>query len=543
MKSILHSFDTIFAVMAALHSSTFQKTSISGALLQRAVSVLLKGRDRIPVGDSALRHSQSKILSNLLRYLAPTARGQALGLDRLAKLPESLRTQAFRELPVEHYNDVAAFIDRTAKGESNVLFPGKALALAQTSGTTSAQGSGERYIPQSKRLLAQHARGATTALSRLTRATGSSLFGGRLLMLGGSTNLVSNEWGIPVGDLSGITVSRIPWILSSLYEPGRKLALESDWTKKVQGISSKLCREDVRLVSGIPSWTQVLFQEVCQTRNCPAIREAWPSLEAFIHGGVSIDPYLPMLAEHLSPQTWMMEVYPTSEAFIAVGSRPWRLEEGRAPDLELLTSHDLYFEFLREDLVDRPDLAVGAEALEVGALYRVLLTTPGGLVRHQIGDLVEGTGPGRIRFAGRIKLRLSVFGEHVEGSQLSEALAQACLATDSTVVEWHVAPVLPTSIDPRGRHEWWVEFGRPPKDVERFRGVLDDVLQRTVLDYQAHRTGDVQLLAPTLNILPPGTFQKALRRRGQLGGQHKVPSAWNDRSWADLLSQTLGDPS
>lgn len=524
---------------AATVRDDFRRTGVLGSFLGSVAPHLLGWQDRRPRGRDEIRTSQNAILERLLRHLAPTGRGASLGLGRIAG-SKGFVVERFRELPVEHYADIASEIDACARGERNVLFPGRAVALAQTSGTTSEANTGERYIPQSRGLLSHHARGGTAALSRLGQAAGPELFGGRMLMLGGSTKLERNPAGIPAGDLSGITVSRIPWFLASFYEPGRKLALESDWSAKVRGIARRLVHADVRLVTGIPSWCQVLFQQVCEMGGAHRLREVWPGLRAFIHGGVSIDPYLPMLREHLAPDTWMMEVYPSSEAFIAVGSRPWRLDEGVAPDLELLTAHDVYLEFLREDLSDRPHLAVGAHDLEPGGLYRVLLTTPGGLVRHQIGDLVEGRGPGTIRFAGRVKGRISVFGEHVEGARLAEALAEACRATDSVVCEWHVAPVLPTARDPRGRHEWWVEFLRPPGDPTRFEAVLDEVLQRGVLDYQAHRAGDVQLLSPTLRALPKGTFHRALQAEGRLGGQHKVPTAWSDRRWADLLSRFSG---
>ena len=471
---------------------------------------------------------------------APTAHGRDRWLHRL--VGKSCLVERLRELPLEQYQDISPYVERAAHGEPNVLFPGRAVALAQTSGTTSDRTSGERYIPQSARLLAHHSRGGAAALTRLARVAGPDLFGGRMLMLGGSTALQTNAWGIPSGDLSGISVSRIPWFLRPLYEPGRALALESDWGAKVRGIATRLARADVRLVTGIPSWCQVLFDEVCRQRGVESVREAWSGLKAFVHGGVAMDPCIPMIRQHLPPETWMMEVYPASEAFLAVGARPWRLSEGRTPDLELLTAHDVYLEFLRDDLADRPDLAVGAADLEPGALYRVLVTTPGGLVRYQVGDLVEGRGPGLVRFAGRVKARISVFGEHVEGSRLAEALAEACNTTNSVVHDWHVAPVFPTERDPRGRHEWWVEFDHAPVDPAHFEAVLDEVLDRTVLDYQAHRANDVQLLAPRLRALPPGTFQKALRRKGQWGGQHKVPTAAGHREWADLLSQCLEEP-
>lgn len=475
-------------------------------------------------------------MARILHHLAHSGNGRAFNLGPLSRIHgEALRDAFRRHVPVHRYADLEAQIDRIARGESDVLFPGKPVALAQTSGTTSAQGVGERWIPQTRSLLEHHSRGGIAALDRLMDSTGPAPLSGRALFLGGSTSLERNAWGVPTGDLSGITVDRIPWILEGIYEPGKEIALETDWTRKVERIAAKLAHADVTLVSGIPSWCAVLFEAVCRQRGVDHLREAWPNLRAFIHGGVSIEPYLPLLRRHLDPSTWMEEVYPASEAFLGIGSRAWRLSEDRAPDLELLVNHGVYLEFLPEGGTDSVE-AVGAESLRPGTLYRVLVTTPGGLLRYELGDLVEGRGPGRVRFAGRVRTRISVFGEHVEAAQLAQALARACAQTDSVVTEWHVAPVLPEAGNPRGSHEWWIEFAKAPTDRDAFARSLDEFLRANVIDYDAHRKGDVQLVAPVLRTVSPGTFHRALATLGKLGGQHKVPSAWNDRTWADRLS-------
>ncbi|MBK8801268.1 MAG: GH3 auxin-responsive promoter family protein [Fibrobacteres bacterium] len=480
--------------------------------------------------------SQSRQLRRILRSLVGTESANTSPLRELSRLAGEDLLEAFRrQVPLRQYGDVASAIDRMRRGERDVLFRGKATALAQTSGTTSAEGSGERWIPQNKPLLDHHAKGGMTSLARLLESSGPGVLDGRLLMLGGSTALTRNEAGIPVGDLSGITVDRIPWFLEGLYEPGRDLALESIWSRKVERIAQRLCDQHVTLVSGIPSWCLVLFEAICQRRGVHRLGEAWPGLRAMIHGGVSIDPYLPLLAEHLPRECLLMEVYPASEAFLAVGTRAWSPREGHAPDLELLLDHGTYLEFLPESESD-PTQAVDARKLEKGGLYKVLVTTPGGLIRYEIGDLVEGRDPGRIRFAGRVRTRLSVFGEHVEGTHLSEALASASQATNSVVREWHVAPILPAPGSPWGAHEWWIEFERPPADTAALARCLDDHLRRTVLDYDAHREGDTQLLPPRVRVVSAGTFLRTLASRGKLGGQHKVPTAWPDRTWADSLT-------
>lgn len=434
------------------------------------------------------------------------------------------------------YADVADLVERVAANEPDVLFPGRPLALAQTSGTTRHAGAGERLIPQSERLLRHHASGGLVALARALRAGGPRLAAGRYLMLGGSTALMPNAAGIPVGDLSGICATRLPRLLRQYYEPGLSIALEQDWGRKIERIVDRCAARDVRLIAGLPSWCLVLFAAVCEQRGVARVREIWRHLGVFVYGGHAIEPFLPALREQLSPTTQMLEVYAASEALVAVGERAWALSEDHPAALELLCDCGVYLEFVPDG--GRASEAVGPDEIEPGQTYVLLVTTPGGLVRCEIGDRVLGVGPGLIRFAGRVRMQLSVCGEHVEGCALAAALEHACSLTDATVRAYHVAPLLPAPDSPRGAHEWWVEFGRQPQDGGRFAGALDAYLREHVLDYAAHRQGDAQLLAPRVVAVPVGTFERYMRSLGKLGGQHKVPQAWPDRTVADQLARS-----
>jgi hypothetical protein len=362
------------------------------------------------------------------------------------------------------------------------------------------------------------------------RATGTQALNGQVLMLGGSTALTPNAYDIPVGDLSGIIAARVPSWLRPLYEPGLDIALESDWETKLNRIAERCGEQDIRMVTGIPAWCMMLFDRICRARHLSRARIAWPNLSGFIHGGHAITPFIPNLREHLSPDTHLMEVYPASEAFIAIGSQTWTLAEKQAPALELLTHHGVYLEFVPQDGGD----AVGAEGLEPGRMYRVLVTTPGGLIRYQIGDLVEGVAPGFIRFAGRIKTRLSAFGEHVEGVHLDGAITQACQFSRGEINYYHVAPKLPTRENPVGAHEWLIEFSHPPSSLKVFADSIDHYLRTHVIDYDAHRSGG-QISSPIVTIVAPGSFHRFLATSGKMGGQHKVPQAWNDRNFAEQI--------
>jgi len=501
---------------------------------------------RPPQGATAIATAQDRILHRLLRQLAPLAIGQQLGLPRLRAA--STPADAFRHLPISEYADYEPLIARCATGERGVLCRGAALALAQTSGTTRSSASGERFIPQGSRLLRHHRQGGAAALARALEAAGADTLAGRLLMVGGSTAL-DHRHAVPMGDLSGIAAARLPGWISGRYEPGREISAISSWEERLEAMATRCAQRDVTLAAGIPSWMLVVFERIARARGVARCEEAWPHLRLVVHGGHAIEPCIPALRAHLGDETWMMEVYPASEAFIAIGARPWRLGDAQTPPLELLTDHGVYLEFA--PVGGAPEDCVTAAEIERGGVYRVLVTTPGGLVRYQVGDLVRAEGPGIIRFSGRIKTRISVFGEHVEGIELTRALAAACQATGAEVAHYHVAPCLPSAQEPRGAHEWLVEFthhqrsgpGDAPEAAfaRDFTAAIDRHLIDHVLDYAAHRRGDGQLLPPRLTRVPAGAFARVLARQGRCDAQRKVPQAWPDRSFADSLTTAIAE--
>ncbi len=483
-----------------------------------------------PTRSGEIRAAQQRIRRRLVHLLAPRAIGAQLGLPGVAAAAD--QDEAFRHLPVTEYADYQALIERTGAGESGLLFPGRAKALAQTSGTTRDANAGERFIPQSSRLLRHHRRGGAAALARALGATRTKVLAGRLMMVGGSTSLDTRR-AVPMGDLSGIAAARLPAWIRHRHEPGPEVSGIPDWQTRLEAITARCARRPISLVAGIPSWMLVVFERIARARGVARLGEAWPQLELLIHGGHGIEPFVEPLRSHLSDDTWMMEVYPASEAFIAIGARPWRLGEGAPPPLELLSDHGAYLEFLPEGAPG--EAAVGAERLEAGGIYRLLVTTPGGLVRYQVGDLVRAEGPGLVRVAGRVKARISVFGEHVEGFELARALASASASEEAAVANYHVAPVLPSASEPRGAHEWLIEFSKAPLDLGRFAAAIDRHLRSNVLDYDAHRQGDGQLLPPRVRALPAGSFAAFLATRGKMDAQRKIPQAWPDRSIADQL--------
>lgn len=480
----------------------------------------------MPASSVSIRFAQSRQLARLVRRLAPTACGQAHGLAQLDPGAGDLVERFRAQVPEREYADLEPFIRRAGQGEAGALSPERPVALAQTSGTSRGAGAAERYIPQDAALLAHHRRGGLKALIKVAFQA-PSVLGARMLMLGGCTTLDASG-PVPSGDLSGIAAAGLPWWIRHRYEPGAEISAIPDWNRRLDAVAARCAGQNLRLASGIPAWLLMLFDRMRQ-QDRPR-----PPIKAVIHGGHGVEPFIPALLSHLAPATVMQEVYPASEAFIAVGATPWRLGDARPSPLELLTDHGVYLEFVTDDGVVH-----GAHELAPGGVYRLLVTTPGGLLRYRIGDLIRAEGPGLIRVAGRTAHRLSVFGEHVEGDALAQALAGAAQGNAAVVAHWHVAPVLPKADEPRGGHEWWIEFTQPPADAQAFLGTIDAQLKASVIDYAAHRDGG-QLLPPSLRTVPPGTFHAWLAATGRLGGQRKVPIAGSDRAVADQLSRYAG---
>jgi hypothetical protein len=379
------------------------------------------------------------------------------------------------------------------------------------------------------------------------------VFRGRHLFLGGATALDPIEEAKPhvayAGDLSGITALNLPgWVEKHLYEPGTAIAQLTDWPKKIEAIVARTRRLDISLLAGIPSWVLILAAALREdsTRGKGRISNLqglWPNLECFVHGGVPIAPFADELRAALGPTVKFHEVYPASEGFIAAQ------DTHAAAGLRLMTNAGIFYEFLPMDQFDESRLdqlgkkLVPLAGVKPGVDYALVMTTPAGLVRYLIGDVVRfiSTEPPRLIYVGRTKLQLSAFGEHVIEKEVTDSLLTVCTRHQWTIVNFHVAPLFANSLtgQNRGRHEWWIEL--KPGTVATPTGPqmaveLDAELQKLNDDYAAKRKGG-GLDAPFVRLVMPGVFQHWLAFHGKWGGQHKMPRCRSDRAIADELAQ------
>lgn len=414
--------------------------------------------------------------------------------------------------------------------------------FAVTSGTTTDV---TKYIPVSRAMLASNQRAALdTLVHHVANKPDTRLFGGLNLILGGSTDLKTLAPGIEGGDLSGIAAKAMAfWARPRAYPP-LKLALIEDWEAKVEAIAADAARRDIRSVSGTPSWLLILFDRLADrrpdvARRLPAI---WPRLDLLVHGGVNFAPYKPLFDRWLDGAAVdRREVFAASEGFIASSDR------GDGEGLRMNVDHGLFFEFVPvEDLGAARPTRHWLEDAEPGVDYEIVLTTCAGLWSWRLGDTVRlvDRSPPRLLVTGRTAFTLSAFGEHLIDAEIEEAVAAAAAAIGAMVTDYAVGAVFPEAPRAVGGHRYVVEFAPPAPAGDRldaFAAALDARLQALNDDYAAHRAGGFGLAAPAVLVMPPGGFAAWMKRRGKLGGQHKVPRVVTDSALFDALSTFAGE--
>lgn len=489
---------------------------------------------------------QRKTFEERVSELAPARYWREAGVVAGMTYDEFRRTVKLR-----NYEALVPAIEQMQRGEPDVLAPGQCSFFALSSGTG---GGAQKVLPVTAPMLAHFRAACRDALLYYTARVGhAGVFRGRHLFLTGSTAL--RPIGDPathrafVGDWPAIAALNLPdWAENHFYEPGAPIADIADWQAKVDAVIARTRGVDITLLAGIPPWI-VSFAETMRAKcghdgqpleNLHAI---WPNLECVVHGGVPIAPYLGELKALLGPGVHFHEVYGSSEGVFGA-------QDSDTPgELRLMCDTGVLFEFLPlaeydeaklDSLGDRT-LAVGDTA--VGVDYVVIVTTPAGLARYVLGDVVRFTSvqPHRFTYCGRVGLRLSAFGENLLERDVTEALMAICQRHRWTIVNFHVAPLFTAALtgQARGRHEWWVELR--PGTVETPTGPsmaveLDAELQRTNRAY-AERRASGRIDAPTVRLVMPGVFRHWLRFHGKWGGQSKIARCRSDRLMADELAQ------
>jgi len=455
-------------------------------------------------------------------------------------------------VPLRSYEDLWNLYWKAEFPElKDCTWPGTIPYFALTAGTTTGV---TKYIPCSREMLDANFRAAGDILfHHLLNRPISRILGGKAFILGGSTDLREESPGIYSGDLSGIEANDIPWWLRPYTFPPRALALLADWKEKVDRLARLSLEEDIRAISGTPNWLLILFDKLAELRPArePRLRNFYPELEMVVHGGVDFKPYAKRFTELLEgSRAELREVYPASEAFIAIADR------GPDEGLRLIVDNGVFFEF-----VPAKELSTANPArhwlgnVEPGIEYAVVVSTCAGAWAYILGDTIRflELDPPRILVTGRTSYVLSAFGEHLIGSEIEGAIAFAAGAINTHVVDYCVAPSFPEGAGRKAAHHYVVECAgcRPQaSQLAAFASALDARLCALNADYKQYRAGDYGLQGPTVEAVAPGSFAAWMKSRGKLGGQHKVPRIVNNaelfaslRGFASLTSSVSQRPA
>ena len=421
-------------------------------------------------------------------------------------------------VPVRDYEQFKPYIDRIKEGRHNVLWKGRPIYFAKTSGTT----SGIKYIPISKESISNHINSARNALLCYIENSGNSQFtSGKMIFLSGSPEL-ERIGDIPTGRLSGIVNHHIPNYLRKNQLPSYETNCIDDWETKLDRIVEETIKEPMSLISGIPPWMQMYFDRLIE-KTGKKITEIFPTLSVIVHGGVNFEPYRSKLFESLGGPVAAIETFPASEGFMAFQ------DSQETEGLLLNTNSGIFFEFIRasEIMNDQPE-RLSLKDVKVGENYALIINNNAGLWGYNIGDTVRfvSTEPYRILVTGRIKHFISAFGEHVIGEEVEYSLMKAAKEENVSIREFTVAPVIGEG---RSYHEWFVEFENTPPDLQRFAERVDNNLRQKNIYYDDLISGNI--LSP-LNIRPVrrNGFIDYMKSIGKLGGQNKVPRLSNDRN-------------
>ncbi|MEL6675968.1 MAG: GH3 auxin-responsive promoter family protein [Bacteroidota bacterium] len=464
---------------------------------------------------------QAKTFRHLIKEGAKTAFGKAHQFDQIKDYADFQR-----QVPVRNYEQAKEWFDRIYQGETHVTWPGKPSYLAKTSGTT----SGSKYIPISKASIRHQVSAARDALLSYIACSGNAHFlDGKMMFLSGSPEIERNIHGLKTGRLSGIVNHFVPAYLTRNRVPSFEANIIEDWETKVKTIVQEIKGEDLRLISGIPPWVQMLFEELeAQTGQRPL--EVWPNLQLFVQGGVDFSPYQPIFENYFQSTVAITEVFPASEGFFAFQDDPE--DQG----LMILPDQGIFFEFIPMDEYGKENpRRLTIEEVEIDQQYALILSSNAGLWAYDIGDTIKFTSikPWKLRVTGRVKHFISAFGEHVISEEVNQAILEAIAQTQANFQEFTVAPLIKET-QGESAHQWLIEFVEAPKDHQAFAEVLDQAMRRQNPYYEDLRAGNLLRKAEVVH-LSPGASRAYMKAIGKLGGQNKFPRLSNERKIADFL--------
>jgi hypothetical protein len=469
-------------------------------------------------------HDQEEIFKNLVKAARTTEFGKDHGFEDICSYEDFKK-----KVPIRDYEQLKPYIEKIKEGKQNVLWRGKPIYFAKTSGTT----SGVKYIPITKDSIPNHINTARNALLCYMAESGNYDFAnGRMIFLSGSPEL-ERVADIPTGRLSGIVNHHIPKYLRGNQLPSYETNCIEDWETKLDKIVEETSAQNMTLISGIPPWMQMYFDRL-KEKTGKTIAELFPKFSVMVYGGVNFEPYRAKLFDTIGKKIDSIETFPASEGFFAFQDS--QTEKG----LLLNTCSGIFFEFVpAAEIFNENPTRLSLKDVKVGENYALIINNNAGLWGYNIGDTVKfvSTNPYRLVVSGRTKHYISAFGEHVIGEEVEHALMKAAAEENLHITEFTVAPFV-SSGDGKSYHEWFIEFETLPANLESFRHKVDNNLREKNVYYDDLISGNILDMLKISPVRKNG-FIDYMKSIGKLGGQNKVPRLSNDRKLADALQEFL----
>ena len=465
--------------------------------------------------------TQVEVFQSLIRDAAETEFGKDHGFDKIKTISD------FRKrVPIRDYEDLKPYIEKVRLGEKDILWKGKPLYFAKTSGTT----SGAKYIPLTKESMPFHIEASRNAILHYIYETGNANFvDGKMIFLQGSPILVE-KYGITFGRLSGIGAHFVPKYLQKNRLPSWDTNCIEDWETKIDAIVEETIEQDMTLISGIPSWVQMYFERLREKSGGKKVGDLFKNFQLFIYGGVNYEPYRAKFENLIGRKVDSIEMFPASEGFFAY--QDTQTQKG----MLLLLNSGIFYEFIKSDeFFDENPKRLGVADVEIGVNYVMIVSTNAGLWAYNIGDTVKFTNlkPHRIIVSGRIKHYISAFGEHVISNEVENAMKEAMEGTSVRINEFTVAPQI-NPISGLPYHEWFIEFENEPEDMVLFSEKLDAAMRKQNIYYDDLITGNILRKVVVSKVALHG-FENYMKSVGKLGGQNKIPRLADNRTIADVL--------
>lgn len=516
--------------------------ALLGTIIKKSIEISAKVRELKPAKP---QKEQRKVLMKLLKKASKTDFGKQYNFEKIVGLKSFKKSKSvykdFQEtVPIHEYNTMYNnWWIKARNGKKNVTWPGEVKYFALSSGTS---GAASKAIPVTKAMIKAIQKASIAQIIALGhfRQLPKETFEKGYLLLGGSTRLNQIDDHFE-GDLSGITVGKMPFWFERFFKPGRQISQEKNWEKKLQEITLKAPDWDVAFVAGVPAWVQILFERIIKYHGVDSIHDIWPNLVAFGWGGVSIEPYRESFVQLLDSEKpfYYLETYLASEGFIAYQAKP----NGH---LQMVLNNGIFYEFVpfnSQNFDDEGNLKPEPEILIIGDVkenqdYALVLSTCAGAWRYLIGDTIRFVNKknAEIVITGRTKHFLSLCGEHLSVENMNQAIRMLAMQEDICIKEY---VVIGRSEAPFFRHDWYIGCDQAIDEV-LLANKLDESLRLLNDDYATEREHALKFI--NVKILPNAVFIAWLKRNGKEGGQSKFPRVLRGvqaADWEQFVSEIV----